>query len=517
MTSCRFFCFCPQEVKNKKYRRESELVSEYTLKRAREYECENSAKAKSQERPEFHVTGQVGWINDPNGFSVYKGEYHLFFQYHPYSTFWGPMHWGHVKTRDFVKWERLPVALAPDEEYDNKGCFSGSAIELDDGRQLLIYTGVSEAFHDGKDVDIQQQCAAIGDGINYEKIDKNPIIPIELIPGDGSKIDFRDPKIWKENGKYYLVAGNRASDGSGDILLYESSNFEDWKYDQTIDSCENRYGRMWECPDFFRLDGKEVLLVSPQDMEADGYEFHAGNGTVVLIGHAGEEKRFVRESAGAIDYGLDFYAPQTLLTPDGRRVMIAWMQNWDTCNQNHEDRNIYGQMTFPRELSIVDGRLCQYPVSELISYRSKAKTHTIDSGCYHATFDDVSGRVFDMELDIKAPGRDTKKEIKISLAKSEKYETTLTVDLSNKTMTFDRACSGGRRDIVSKRTCKIDVNDNEVALRIIMDHHGIEVFANHGMQAMSSMIYTPIESKSILFETSGNISAEIRFYDIEII
>ena len=113
-----------------------------TLARARAFEQKYWPHLSADEQPRFHVTGGIGWINDPNGFSRYQGEYHLFYQYYPYDVKWGPMHWGHVKTRDFVRWERLPAALAPDMPYDKDGCFSGGAIELPDGRHLLIYTGV---------------------------------------------------------------------------------------------------------------------------------------------------------------------------------------------------------------------------------------------------------------------------------------------------------------------------------------------------------------------------------------
>ena len=119
-----------------------------TLQKARDFESQYMSYVPEEERPEFHVTGAIGWINDPNGFSVYKGEYHLFHQYYPYKAIWGPMHWGHLKTKDFIRWERLPAALAPDMPYDKDGCFSGSAIELPDGRQLLMYTGVREERQD---------------------------------------------------------------------------------------------------------------------------------------------------------------------------------------------------------------------------------------------------------------------------------------------------------------------------------------------------------------------------------
>ena len=108
------------------------------LEKARKYEDEQGKQIKAEDRPAFHVSPYVGWMNDPNGFSYYQGEYHLFYQYNPYDTHWDSMHWGHVVSKDLLHWEYLPAALAPDEEYDKIGCFSGSATELGDGRQLLI-------------------------------------------------------------------------------------------------------------------------------------------------------------------------------------------------------------------------------------------------------------------------------------------------------------------------------------------------------------------------------------------
>ncbi len=116
-----------------------------TLREARKFEEASEKLIKKEDRPAFHLSVRTGWLNDPNGFCWYQGKYHLFYQYHPYSSQWGPMHWGHAVSSDLLHWEYLPAALAPDEFYDRDGCFSGSAIELPDGRHLLMYTGVSKA------------------------------------------------------------------------------------------------------------------------------------------------------------------------------------------------------------------------------------------------------------------------------------------------------------------------------------------------------------------------------------
>ena len=346
------------------------------LDKAREYEAVNGRKIPSEKRPAFHISPYVGWMNDPNGFSWYKGQYHLFYQYNPYKTQWDSMHWGHVVSKDLLHWEYLPAALAPDEEYDKIGCFSGSAAELPDGQQLLIYTSVDhETLEDGTVRDIQTQSVAVGDGTDYKKYEKNPVLTGQDVPEGGSKVDFRDPKIWKgKDGLFYCVVGNRPSDGSGQILLYSSEDGFQWKFVSILAENKNRYGKMWECPDFFKLDGKYVLLTSPQDMLAEGMEYYSGNGTLCIIGEMDPDTHTLKEeNHQSVDYGIDFYAMQTVEAPDGRRIMIGWMQNWDTLSHRCEESKWFAQMSLPRELSVKNGRLYQKPVRELDAIR-KNKT-----------------------------------------------------------------------------------------------------------------------------------------------
>ena len=275
-----------------------------------------------QERPEFHLSPRVGWMNDPNGFSYYKDKFHLYYQYYPYDSQWGPMHWGHVVSDDLLHWEYLPSAIAPDMPYDYVGCFSGSAIELPDGKQLFMYTGVRKEVQPGGGVrDIQTQCLATGDGMDYEKDPRNPILTVEDMPENSSPFDFRDPKMWKcEDGSYRCVTVNDRADGTGGrILLYRSEDGYDWKFESIMLSNDGRFGKMWECPDFFTLDGKDVVLVSPQDMLPKDFEYHNGDGTLCLIGKFDETtKTFIPESDQAVDYGIDFYAMQTVEAPDRR-------------------------------------------------------------------------------------------------------------------------------------------------------------------------------------------------------
>ena len=486
------------------------------LNKARAFESQYAAYVPEAERSMFHVTGPIGWINDPNGFSVYKGEYHLFFQYHPYKPVWGPMHWGHVKTRDFIQWERLPAALAPDMPYDKDGCFSGSAIELPDGRQLLMYTGVREERQpDGTLKPYQTQCLAIGDGTDYEKIDANPVLTAEDLPKGGSESDFRDPKIWKEGDTYYAVAGNRPADGSGSILLFRSEDAFHWKYQGRVASNHGQYGMMWECPDYFKLDGKDVLLVSPQEMSPIGLEFHAGNGTVCMIGEENENKHLIRENVHAIDYGIDFYAPQTLLTPDGRRILIAWMQNWDTARSQPITNRICGQMTLPRELHIRDGRLIQQPVREIENYYGERIRYTNVPLSTETFLTGIRGRTIDMTVNVRPANESSMYHwFKLNLAKDGEHMTTIRFKPDQGIVRVDRSRCGYRFDIVHVRDFPVYSRHGRIKLRTILDKHSLELFINDGEQVATIMMYTPADADVISFEAEGEVLMDVEKYDI---
>lgn len=488
------------------------------LKKARDFETKYLPYT-TDELPKFHVTGGIGWINDPNGFSPYKGEYHLFFQYYPYDTKWGPMHWGHVKTRDFIRWDRLPTALAPDQPYDKSGCFSGGAVELEDGSQLLMYTGVrSERRRDGKIVSYQTQCVAIGDGKDYKKLDSNPVIGADMLPEGGDVHDFRDPKIWREDGKYYAVVGNRCADTSGSILMFESDDALHWRFLSVLASCHNQYGKMWECPDFFYLDGHHVLLVSPQEMSAIGLEFHPGNANVCIIGEFDREKHhLIRENVQAIDYGLDFYAPQTLETYDGRRVMIAWMQNWETSNCRIMEHRFFGQMTLPRELSVKNKRLCQNPVREIENYRSNKIAYSNVMITGETSLAGISGRCLDMTVTVKPMGESsTYKWFRLNVAKDGEHFTSIRFKPETNILRVDRTHSGFPHDIVNLREFPVQSKKGVLKLRIIMDRYSIELFVNDGEQAASFIIYTPDDAQSISFASDGALLIDIEKYTLDI-
>ncbi|MCI9173748.1 MAG: glycoside hydrolase family 32 protein [Lachnospiraceae bacterium] len=489
-----------------------------TLRDARRYEEITERKNEKEEKPGFHLSARVGWMNDPNGFSFYQGKYHMFYQYHPFNSHWGPMHWGHAVSEDLLHWTYLPAALAPDTAYDEAGCFSGSAVELSDGRQLLMYTGVrKEAQEGGGFREVQTQCIAIGDGRDYEKHPGNPVLDEKDLPEGGSKYDFRDPKMWKaKDGTFRCVVGNCGPDRDGQILLYSSKDGLDWKYEKILAANGGRFGKAWECPDFFTLDGKQVLLTSPMDMLPQGLEYHNGNGTLCLIGTYDEkEEVFTEEHNQAIDYGIDFYAPQTVLAPDGRRIMIGWMQNWDTCNLHSPEQPWFGQMSLPRELSVADGRLMQRPIRELNNLRGEEVRHENVTFSGLTKLDGVKGRKIDMEVSVRPLDEENiYRKFAVRFAQNEIYHTAVSFRPLESIVKIDRKFSGSRRAIIHQRRSRVNSRNGEIKLRIILDMFSAEVFVNDGEHVLSATMYTDKAAEGISFLVDGVATMDVVKYDL---
>lgn len=483
------------------------------LQRVREYELEKSREISAGERPLFHLTPLTGWMNDPNGFCWYKGQYHLFYQYYPYSRRWGPMHWGHAVSGDLLRWTYLPCALAPDTEADAGGCFSGNAVPLPDGRLMLAYTGVQPAGTFRPET--QSQCIALGDGTDFEKVPENPVIRAEQLPKGYSACHFRDPKIWRtEEGTFRMAVANLHEEREGAILLMESRDGLGWKLLGEIDSSCGEYGHMWECPDYFTLDGKQVLLVSPQQMYARE-EFHAGYNTVAIIGHTDRDGvRMVRENVQPVDHGLNFYASQTVQAPDGRRILIGWMDNWETCKEAPRRHPWYGQMSMPRELSIRDGMLLQQPIREIAALWQDTIRHERVTVCGETTLPGVRGRF--MDLSVLLDRRDSAcRRFELFVAKDRAHHIRIRCDLARGELVFDRSRGGSVRDIAHTRHVRAELKDGRMQLRLLMDQESIELFVNEGERTLTSLIPTPLAADGITFSADAPVEISVTAHPLK--
>ena len=209
--------------------------------------------------PAYHAAPPVGWVNDPCGFIEAFGQYHLYGQYHPYSSQWGPMHWGHWASDDLVKWDWQGVALAPDTSADEGGCFTGTA-QMDGEEMLVAYAGLEA---DGEGGHYQQQCMAVSrDGAHFIKAERNPVIGRAMLPEGGSSVDFRDPCLFRWGDEWRLLATNRNGQG-GSLVQYASCDGLHWEMKGIF---LDGFDQMLECPDLVVRDGRALLLLSVMDM-----------------------------------------------------------------------------------------------------------------------------------------------------------------------------------------------------------------------------------------------------------
>lgn len=458
------------------------IIMKYTKDRADGYIKENQDKVNVKYKPEFHFSPPVGWINDPNGLIYFGGRYHVFYQFYPYGTSWGAMHWGHAVSDDLVSFEHLPVALAPDMK-DESGCFSGGAEILHrpgGGEELLlIYT--KHLVRPWKITQIQG-LARSRDGINFVKEPKAVISGKDLPPG--SRIsDFRDPNPVFFNGCYYIFIASRTKKGKGEILVYRSQDMTSFAFFTKIAPGEV-FGIVPECPDFFELDGKHVILSSVIKTKASG--FRNENPCIYVIGHFDTQTgKFDAETIGEIDGGFDFYAPQTLLSPDGRRIMIAWQHRWRAKYfLNTEKHGWNGSFTFPRTLHIKNGRLYQAPADEIRGYYFEKIDYS--KGSAVSKIQDLTA-VFSAGASLlfhnpSSPG--------------DFFE----IGADGGGFYFD--CSFLKLNARGKRYS--DINGcAEYTARILLDNCSVEIFINGGADALTSVIY--MDSDAYIPECRGAV------------
>ena len=333
----------------------------------------NADMTEGRFRLGHHLMPPVGWLNDPNGLCWYKGKYHVFFQYAPFDVEGGLKFWGHYTSEDMIDWKYEGTALYPDSSYDCHGVYSGSAL-VDDGKLHLFFTGNVKIDGDYDYINEGRETSTLHveseDGIHFSN--KEEVISFSEYPEEFT-CHIRDPKVWKENGKYFMVLGGRLKGDKGAVLVYESGDLKEWKLLRTITTPEV-FGYMWECPDYFELDGEKILSVSPQGLTREEFRFQNiyQSGYFILKEDGSVDVKDFREW----DMGFDFYAPQTFTDVQGRRILIGWMGMPDA-DEEYVNKTIEEGwqhcLTVPRELKLKDGKILQYPVKELENLR-KEKT-----------------------------------------------------------------------------------------------------------------------------------------------
>jgi len=458
-------------------------------------------------RQKYHIQGIVGLINDPNGFSQFKGKYHMFYQWNPLGTNHKNKTWAHSVSSDLLHWERMKTALRPDTWYSKDGVYSGSAI-VDDDKLYLFYTG------NVKDADGNResyQCLAVSsDGENFEKWE-----PSIVNQPDGYTRHIRDPKIWKKDGKFYAVIGIQSENLEGKAVLYNSENIKDWKFEGEIAGANHGkikdFGFMWECPDYFQLKDektgeiRDLLVFSPQGLEPEGDLYNNKYQTGYLFGKLDYEKpEFeILSDFVEIDRGNDFYAPQSMEDDKGRRLIVGWMgipEEEDFPTVKNEWLHC---LTLPRELKVINGKLYQLPIKEMENIRGEKIEF---SGKVAGEVKVGTGTAYEL----KAKFTNINSDCGLKLRTGKNSETVLKFDYNDKKFVLDRT-KGEQPD---KRLRKVYLGDiSELELTVFVDNSSVEVFINSGQEVFSSRIFPEKDANGIIVFADKDVNVEIQKWE----
>ena len=451
-------------------------------------------------RLHYHLMPPVGLLNDPNGFVFYKGEYHVFYQWNPFETAHGAKFWGHYISDDLVRWEEASIALAPDSWFDKDGCYSGSTIVHED-KMYVFYTG---NVKDDEGNRKSYQCLAVSeDGLTFEK--KGPVIEVPK----GYTAHFRDPKVFYQDKRWYMVLGAQTEAEKGEAVLYSSSDLESWNFRGTLTGSGHHglgdFGYMWECPDLLEVNGKDILLVCPQGIPARGFEFQNIFQSGYFAGKVNLEKpTFDHGEFVELDRGFDFYAPQTTMDDNGRYLLFGWMGNAeeeDIIQPTIRNEWIHA-LTIPRELEWKDGALLQRPALELKDLRENEIIYSdIILGSQGKSFQVINGLVYELLIEIKEWNA---KNLLIQLGSS----TSIMFDQTTQVFSFERVNFNGKE--LEQRHYSLDELHT---LQIFKDTSSVEVFVNDGEAVFTSRIFD--RGQEIVFKADGRIALNMSKWDIK--
>lgn len=445
-------------------------------------------------RNKYHIMAPIGWINDPNGLCEFNGKYHCYYQYSPLTPMGGLKFWGHSVSNDLVNWEDKGVALYPDIDEDRDGVYSGSAFVKNDTIYFFYtgnvkYEGEYDYILTGREQNVILVTSK--DGINFSE--KRVVLKNSDFPKDMS-LHVRDPKVWEEDGVYYMVLGARTTDNKGCILLYKSNNLYNWEFVSVPAGKQDNMGYMWECPDIFKLDNNDILMFSPQGIDPKGYKYN----NIYQCGYAkgkfnDDKKEFKFDEFIEIDRGFDFYAPQTFEDSKGRRIVIGWMGVPDAIEHKNPTINNFWQhqLTIPRELVLKNNKLYQLPIDELKKLRignSIKKDVDLNKG---SILDIFESNTFELNIDFR---------------ESNKFEIILREDcklsFSDNVFKLELGKSGYGRDM---RAVEIDYI---YSIKIFSDNSSLEIFLNNGEEVFSTRIYNDSVDNSLILKGNGIATVE---------
>lgn len=460
---------------------------------------------KEMFRPVYHHTPVYGWMNDPNGMFYKDGVYHLYFQYNPYGSVWGNMHWGHSTSTDLMHWNFEGCAIVPDAW---GAIFSGSCVVDHNntagfGKDAVIAFYTSAKASPWGDVQSQSMAYSLDNGKTFTKYEGNPILT-------SSERDFRDPKVfWYAPGKHWvmmLAVGQH-------MEIYSSANLKEWKKESEFGAMQGAHGGVWECPDLVEIpvegtrEKKWVLICNLNPGGPFG-----GSAAQYFVGSF-DGKKFVNESPTQtkwMDWGKDNYATVTWNNaPDGRCIALGWMSNWQYAN-NVPTRQYRSANTLARDLTLYrEGQelyLKSTPSVEVKKARGKkvsipsfkvSEKHEIVN-----LFEEKQG-AYEVEIVIQNAGAS---KIDFCLLNDKGEKVSMYYDLNRKQFVMDRSESGTvdfSKDFPAVTVAPVNV-DKELTLRLFVDRSSIEAFGEDGKFVMTNLVFPSQPYVKMCFEADKN-------------
>ncbi|MGC9400550.1 MAG: glycoside hydrolase family 32 protein [Anaerolineae bacterium] len=415
--------------------------------------------AQDIHHPTYHFLPPANWMNDPNGLIQWGGRYHLFYQHNPDAPIWGNIHWGHAVSDDLTHWRDLPLALAPTPgSCDADGCWSGCAVD-DAGTPTLVYTGRRD--------DHETVCLARGgpELVHWTRDPRNPVISGP--PAGLKTAGFRDPFVWQADGRWWMLLGSGIEGRGGAVLLYRSADLIEWTYLGPLFVSDGVVpDTMWECPNFFRLNERWVLLVSVL----------GGTGVRAFSGDF-DGRRFTPTRRQWIDHGEVFFAPLTFADEAGRRLLFGWLQEARSPAAQRA-AGWSGLVTLPRVLSLTpDGMVSSEPAPEVEALRGEVLD--LDAPLPLAC-----------ELRLSYKVHDTVVGFALSSAEDGGPAARIGYDPQAQRLFFAGTGCAPKVGVQRARSpCSVGAR---LELRVFVDHSAVEIFANGGV-VLSGRMYPAAE------------------------
>lgn len=416
--------------------------------------------------PSYHIAPHHGLVNDPNGLSYFNGEHHIFYQWFPLGPVHGLKHWYHVSTKDFVNFNDRGIAMYPDQDYDHHGCYTGVGVPHND--ELYLFYTANLLSEEGKGLPTQALAVMDKQG-NIEK--KGVVVEFN---SDAYTQEFRDPVLVTRDDGYHMLIGAQGHDEKGKLAYYHGSDIDDYHYQGNIDVGLGDFGYMWECPNYYEQDENGVFIFSPQGVSSESkYDLKNVFSVVYMVGERidFENKVFLNQGYRELDKGFDFYAPQTYLDDQQRRILIGWLGN--SKSEYPTDKNRWAHMlTLPRVLTIEGDYLIQSPLQELEALRKDSVevdgSHSLDSQAF--------------EVDLHVDGA-------FSLALSNQKGERMVFSGDQHEFTLDRTHVSHLHAEAFGTVRYAKRLEQAQRIRIFVDNSAIEIFADSGKTVFTSRIF----------------------------